>query len=474
MAHTESPTPKDPEEDEVSRGELIAYSLPDAGINISNNVMTGTLANPILVTTLGFAPSHVGLVMMVRSFWDAIADPILGYASDNFRSRYGRRKPLIFFGGILMAITLVLAWRFPTDKGEMAALVSFGIGLLIFSTAQSIVTVSYHALGMELSRSYHGRTRVQMAKSISSRLSSFIIPFIFPFCLLSIFGNALEGARWFTVILAVFLLIATTIAALKSRERTPAPSTRENFFKAIASTAKSKDFLRVAGIYAVLLFIIGAFGVFQYFLVIYYVFGGKVVEGASFNAMVDTWSNVLVIASLPVVNRLSRRFEKHNALRGAVMLMILGAFVQYFLFNPRYPALLFVGPLFQSLGISATFMILGALMADAVDADELNSGQRREGLFSATAGFMMKTMFAIAIGLSGFLIEGCGFIEKNGGAQAAGVFDNMRLVFVIKGFLLMLCLVFLHKYPLTQKRIAEIQAELKRRREVNQPLATEA
>jgi GPH family glycoside/pentoside/hexuronide:cation symporter len=449
---------------DVPRGELIAYSLPEASNNIAGNVMS-SLANPILVTTLGMSPASVGFVLMLRGLWDAVTDPVMGFVSDNFRNRFGRRRPFILAGGLLMALTMIFAWWFPTTKGDTITLIFFGVGVFAFATAQTIFSVPYGALGFELSSTYHGRTRVQMGKALSSRVASFAGPYLFPFCLLGVFGGALTGVRWLSALVGVLVVVSVVITFLKTKERTQTTAAKDNFFKAILSTARCPEFLRITFIYAALLFTLGAFGVFQYFLVIYYVFAGEVAKGAAFSALVETFANVLVLVAIPVISWACKRFQKHNALRIALGLMIVGSCLQLVLINPTYPWLMFFSPFFYSLGIVATFMILGTLMADAVDADELRTGQRREGLFSATAAFMMKSMLAIAVGLSGVLIEATGFDVALGGNQAPGVFDNMRHLFAAKAVLMVACLAVLHKYPLTQERLAEIQAELKLRRD---------
>jgi GPH family glycoside/pentoside/hexuronide:cation symporter len=460
---TLDPSASTPEQPDVPRGELIAYSVSEAPNNIAGNVMT-SLANPIMVVTLGLSPTSVGLVLMLRGLWDAVTDPLMGYITDNSKNRFGKRRPFILIGGVLMALALLVAWWFPTDRGDKTMLLFYGVGLILFATAQTIFSVPYGALGFELSGTYNGRTRVQMARTLASRISNFASPYLFPFCLLTIFGGALAGVRWLSVIVGVILIAATAITAFYTKERSRTAAAKENFFKAILSTVRCPEFLRITFIYVALLFTLGAFGVFQFFLITFYVFKGDVVKGASFSALVETFANVLVLVAVPVIAWACKRFQKHNALRIALVLMIVGSCLQLVLINPTYPWLMFFSPFFYSLGIVATFMILGALMADAVDADELRSGQRREGLFSATAAFMMKTMLAIATGISGVLIDATGFVRDLGGDQAPGVFDNMRYLFAAKAVLLFACLAVLYKYPLTKDRLEEIQAELKARR----------
>jgi GPH family glycoside/pentoside/hexuronide:cation symporter len=449
---------------EPRKGELVAFSLPEA-VNGLYNSLPATLANPILVSVMGVSPAGVGLVMMLRGLWDAVTDPVMGHVTDSTRSRFGRRRPYILLGGLLMAGAALALWQFPAGGSETSVLWYFGLALAFYATAQTVFSVPYGALSFELSPSYHGRTRVQMARALAGRVSSFVNPYMVPFCMLAIFATPVAGARWLGAAIAVLIVAATAITAWKCKERAEASVTREPFAAAVKATLRCPEFWRITSIYVVLLFALGALSAFQYFTTVYYVFRGDLVKGTGFIALVETWANLLVLLAIPGVNWMCRRLQKHNALRIALGLMVGGSFLQMVLMDPERPWLMFVSPLFYSLGIVATFMILGTLMADAVDADELRSGVRREGLFSAASAFMMKTMLAIGAGVSGILIQWTGFDASLGGDQPEGVFDRMLLTFAAKGLLLALGFIALHKYPLTEARVAEIQAALRTRRE---------
>jgi GPH family glycoside/pentoside/hexuronide:cation symporter len=455
--------PEQPDK-EVSAKELTLYSLPEGANFLSGRVMTNML-HPILVTTVGLAPSLVGLLMMVRTLWDAFTDPAMGYISDNAKFKMGRRRPYILIGGILMAVTMGLAFRFSESWDHDTIALYFGVMLMLFASAQTIFLVPYGALGLELSLTYNGRTRIQVARTLASRIVSFAYPFLFPFCLLPVFGGAMVGVRWLSIILALFIAVSVILAAFGTRERMQASAAKDNFFKAIIQTCKSRNFLRIAFIYAVLCGVLSAVEVFNYYMSVYYVFRGDIPKGASFYAAVETLANVLTLAAVPAVGWVCNKYGKHNALRMALGMMILGSWFQMVLMNPEHPWLLFVYPFFYSTGIVATFMVLSAMLADVVDADEIATHKRREGLFSATAAFMMKTVSAIGAGFSGYLIEWSGFVADLGGNQADGVFGRMRMIYIYKSIPLILCLFVLYKYPLTKVRLKEIQNELRRRGE---------
>ena len=61
----------------------------------------------VLVQDFGFDPVMWGLIFFLPRVVDAITDPIMGFISDNTRSRWGRRRQYIFVGAILMGITFI-------------------------------------------------------------------------------------------------------------------------------------------------------------------------------------------------------------------------------------------------------------------------------------------------------------------------------------------------------------------------------
>ena len=441
---------------ETPTRELLAYSLPESA-NVFVNAASTNLLHPILVTGLHVSPALVGTALMVRGLWDAATDPVMGHVSDNTRTRFGRRRPYIALGGILMAIVLLAMWAFPRGSSEIHIAWHIGICLVLFATAQTIFSVPYGALALELSSTYNGRTRVQLVKTYFSRVPGFVSPYFVSFCFASWFVDALAGIRWMATFAAGFILLASLVAFFGTKERAKVSATKEKFWHAIGTTLRSVHFLKIAFIYVALLFTLGAFGAFSYFLTVYYVFGGDVARGTLFSGHVELFAGVLVLAGVPLVGWASKRFQKHNALRIALVLMIIGSALQLVLLDPQRPWLMFISPFFYSMGIASTFVILGTMLADVIDADELATGQRREGLFGAVAAFMMKSMGAVAAGASGFLISWTGFDAELGGAQAPGVFHNMLWMFAGKGLLLAACLLVLYRYPLTEQRVAEIQ-----------------
>lgn len=93
----------------------VAFGLGAMVGNFTSN-LTKELINPIYVVALGLSPALVGMAMVVFRLYDAINDPIMGWISDNTRSRWGRRRPWLALGAILCAFALPMMWLVPADR----------------------------------------------------------------------------------------------------------------------------------------------------------------------------------------------------------------------------------------------------------------------------------------------------------------------------------------------------------------------
>lgn len=129
------------------------------------------MARPIYQIVLGLNPLLFGIAMTIPRVWDAFTDPIMGSISDNFRSRYGRRRPFAFAGAILTGITFASIWLVPRNWGEHAMFAYLVGTSLLYFTATTIFSVPLTSLSYEMTPGYHERTRVMAASYLRSMSS---------------------------------------------------------------------------------------------------------------------------------------------------------------------------------------------------------------------------------------------------------------------------------------------------------------
>jgi GPH family glycoside/pentoside/hexuronide:cation symporter len=85
-----------------------------------NNLLADSIGRMVIVLNLGLGmnPALAGLLAALPRLTDAITDPLMGYISDNTRTRWGRRRPYIFVGAIAVGIAFALLWQLPPGKSE--------------------------------------------------------------------------------------------------------------------------------------------------------------------------------------------------------------------------------------------------------------------------------------------------------------------------------------------------------------------
>jgi GPH family glycoside/pentoside/hexuronide:cation symporter len=105
------------------------------------------------------------------------------------------------------------------------------------------------------------------------------------------------------------------------------------------------------------------------------------------------------------------------------------------------------------------------MCVDVVDDDEIKSGQRREGAFTSWYSWVAKFGMAVSLGLANYLLEAVGYKQSLGAAQTPETIWWIRFLFAaIPVVSLLIALVLLAFYPLSEARMKAIRLELEARR----------
>jgi Na+/melibiose symporter-like transporter len=143
---------------------------------------------------------------------------------------------------------------------------------------------------------------------------------------------------------------------------------------------------------------------------------------------------------------------------------IAGYLISWFLFTPNHPYLAIIPPVVINIGLCACWVLNGSFNADICDYDELKTGRRREGMYSAVFGFLNKAAIALVMLISSWVLVRLGFEGNNIQPTSQQLF-TLRWTYIAIPTAAMLGAIFcMWKYPLTKKRVTEIQKELEIRR----------
>ena len=454
------------EEDRIPVAQKLAFGFGMATpIAFVNSV--AQLTNLIYNIGLGVSPILLGVAQMVPRFLDAVADPFMGYISDNTRTRWGRRRPYIIVGGFGVAIAFILIWTVPRGLGEYAIFGYYLAMALVFHLAVSVLSVPLVALGYELSDDYHERTRLFAYGSFVGNVFAILTPWMYALANLHVFANEVEGMKTVGVFVAIIILASGLVAGTMCKEqkfRQARTQEKIRFWATIRATIKNRAYVRLIGTVFLVTAGFNFVNGFANYIQIYYLFGGAKDKASTVMGINGTaWAIAGLIAVFPMAWA-SNRLGKPRTVQLAVLAMVLGSLAKVVCYNPAYPLLTLIPTVLISTGMLVLYTMAGAMIADICDEDELQYGVRREGCYSAVYGWWLKFAVSSAYLVAGFLLVKTGFDDKIQ-QQSAHTLLWLRVWEI--GLPALLCLAgyfLLRRYPLTEARAYEVKTLLAARR----------
>lgn len=450
--------------DTLSKIEKTAWGVSGSSENILHNT-TNIMANPILNIGLGVSPMLVSIALTVPRIWDAFTDPLMGRISDNFKSKMGRRRPFILFGGLLTGLAFMLLWMLPRGWGEMATFGLFLSYMLIFYTCFTVFIVPYLALGFEMSPDYNERTTLMSYRSFFSLVGGIMMQWIYWGCTRPCFDDTVQGMKVVGSVIGGVVIITSVITALFCKERVPQikkakPAHKLSFYESFSVAWKVKPFVQVVGV--CVLIIVGQLSIMQIgmYLNIYYVCEGSQEFAGRLQGIIGTGYTLSSLLVIPAVAWCSNRFGKRTTLRSLMTIGAVGSLLSWVLINPNYPYLQIVGLFLGGPAVTGLWIIAPSMIADVCDWDEWKNGLRREGAFGAAYGWFTKLGSSASILISGSVLVLTGFNADLGAGQAPGTILGMRaLVALVPATTFVGAYLLLRNYAVDANLIEQIKQE---------------
>jgi len=205
----------------------------------------------------------------------------------------------------------------------------------------------------------------------------------------------------------------------------------------------------------------------SFFIIVHYMFGGVMGPDGS-----DTWPTWFGVASalatcflvIPAVTLMSQKLGKKMAFVISQAISLLGYAGFWFCFIPGKPELMFIPLPFFAFGIGGLFTIMMSMTADVCDLDELNTGERREGVFGAVYWWMVKFGFAIAGLLGGVIMNVVGF-DPAASSQTTEAMTGLRIAYSALPMLgTIIAIVVMLGYDLDEAKSDEIRQQIEARK----------
>jgi len=462
---------------------IFGYALGDGAFSLTMNTIWG-FAMFFYTQALGINSQLTAWILAIPMIWDAVTDPVMGFITDNTKSRFGRRHPHILIGGVLMASFYFFLWYVPdVFQSSQKVMVLYLIAVnLISRTLLTWYYVPYVALGFEICTDYNERNKLQSSRFVANMVFNLL------FCGIIVWRIFLvdsEGKRdttiqanyahmgfWFGLTILVLILI-TVFSTRKYHTDTRHDIAKighgiGGFFKDITDIFKDTN-----STYVFLFFcIVNCSFVLVSSLQMYvYV---SFMDLSAFEASVVHSSGMIgfALGSL-IAAPLARKFDKKPALYFGAVINIganvcLGIFFLTGLLKPH------MMPFWKTSVASVVFWIFQAsywcgsgfllpivysMVADVSEINRLKTGQVKEGSYSAVLSFLMKITSSLALIAVGKILTFTGFVEGTDVQPPAVAFKLTQMMIFFGILFTALAVLFLFKYPVNRVFMQKIKEQ---------------
>ena len=459
----------------------LAYGAGDLGPAITANL--GVFFALFFFTNVaGLSAGLAGSILMIGKIWDAVNDPMVGVLSDRTKSRWGRRLPWMLYGAIPFGIFFFLQWIVPNFSADRTAnnWALFGyyviIGIL-FNSFYTAVNLPYTALTPELTQDYNERTSLnsfRFAFSIGGSILSLILAqLIFAQLKIPVTQQYLVLAGICTVLSVLPLFVCVfgvrdRILAYEAEHSSTEQSEQIPIPEQLRIAFSNRPFLFVVGIY-----LFSWLGVQVTASILpYFVVNWMGLPEAQFPQVAIAVQGTALIM-LFVWKAISDRVGKKAVYFMGMALWIIAQAGLFFL-QPNQIALMYILAILAGFGVSTAYLIPWSMMPDVIELDELETGQRREGVFYGFMVLLQKVGLAVGLFIVGQSLEVAGFIEQIPGqptpTQPASALLAIRIAIgPIPTIALIFGLILAYFYPITREVHAEILLKLQERKSGLEP-----
>jgi GPH family glycoside/pentoside/hexuronide:cation symporter len=445
-----------PSRSSLTLATLLAYSAPMIAINFSL-VLFMSYINKYAIDVLLVPATAMGLIFGVGRLWDAVTDPMAGLWSDRTQHRWGRRRPWILASSLPVALFGLMVWAPPESLGTTALIVWMTVAVFGFNTAMTIFLTPHQALGAELSVDHHSVSRIFAFRQAAGYIGM-IGCLVFAIGYLMTAPDRRESAMQLAIYSGIAIIVFNTLSVAILRE--PTENRRRGGGDSIGV---ARDVWRNSHARRLLILIFiehtgsGASMVVAPFLM-EYVIGMPGNIGDIF--MFYVGSSLL---SLPIWLRISRSIGKKNTWMVGLFIGMAGYISLFFVGEGDLRWMQMVVTLTGACSACGT-VIGSSILADVIDADELETGERKEGAYYSAYTFLYKASSGVMAMITGFVLAATGFVP-NAAAQSETVGLAIRSLNGLVPFTTMFIGAFiLARFTLTEELHAQIRSKLDARR----------
>ncbi|WP_298115222.1 MFS transporter [uncultured Bacteroides sp.] len=422
----------------------------------------------------GLPAAAVGTMFLITRIWDSAFDPIVGVIADRTHSRWGKFRPYLLWLAVPFGLIGVLTF-FTPDWDPTAKLVYAYVTYSLMMMVYSAINVPYASLLGVMSPDPKERNTLSTFRMMFAYIGSFIALLLFMPLVNFFSGGSKEAGEqqmgWTlaVVVIAVMCVVLFLGCFAWTRERVKPIKTEQNPLKDdLKDLFHNRPWwiLLGAGVAALVFNSIrdgATVYYFKYFVVeeeytSVSLFGVLFVLSGLYLAVGQAANIVGVIAAAPVSNRIGKRNTYMWAMIIATVLSVI-----FYWFDKDDLVLIFVFQVLISICAGSIFPLLWSMYADCADYSELKTGNRATGLIFSSSSMSQKFGWAIGTAVTGWLLAFFGF-QANAVQSEEAISGIKMFLSFLPAVGTVLSVIFISLYPLTEKKMKEITAELEARR----------
>ena len=387
----------------------LGWSIGTLGVAILLNTQNAT-ALFFFVTVLKIEPITAGAILTGARFYDLFTDPLMGTLTDRTRSRWGRRRPYLFGGGLLCGLAFALLFAVPPMPSESVTVVYVAGALLLLATGQTVFNVPYLAMPAEMVSGYHERSRMMSLRVVFISIGAFVgtagTPALLGFC--QDYLGSSQRVAYLTLGITYGAIIAvammSTFFGTRRARFTELVQTRLSLVERVRLVAGNRPFLLFLGVKLTGMFAVASILAATFFFV-------TVVMQRSIGVAVILGLTTAIgqLVTVPLWLAYSKRAGKRHILMVSSALMI-ALTMTWFMSGPD-ESLFVYGLRGFFLGAGGCGSILGiqAMFPDVIEYDYRRTGLRREGIYAGFISFAEKVAFTVSAVIIGAFLSYMGF-----------------------------------------------------------------
>ena len=440
-------------------GEKVGYGIGDFGFNLYwANISAFLLI--FYTDVMGLAAAAVGTMMLVTKIVDAVTDPLMGALADRTRSRFGRFRPYLLYGALPLAFTGVLTWTVP-DLGEGGKLAWAYATFTLMMLAYTVVSIPYSALSGVITADSQERTQLISFRFIAAFAGT-----------MAVNGLTLDLVRWlgrgdqalgWQLTLSLYGVIATVAfvtVAMTTRERVaPPPQQASAVRQDVVDLLHNRPWMVLFALALIIMVtIVMRGGSLAYYLK--YHLARPELTGL----FLGTYALALAVGA-GLTPLMTRHVDKRRLMAGLMAGVGVVSCAMFFI-PPESVWLMFALNLLVGLMLGPKSPLAFSMYADCADYTEWKTGRRATAMTFAAATFSQKLGGALASATIAWILAGMGYVA-NAAQSDASRLGIVLLLTVIPGCVALLAAWVMRFYPLDGATLAQVQADLRSRREAS-------